>query len=156
MINFLILIFFTGCSSLYQKKQSSLQDVLLGREQKIVYQKGESGLDPKKILENKRFFMTSIYTQSFDLYDETPRWSAECLEENKIAQVIEDSRGYYLPMVATLNSYLEPGFCSDNTYTSVSRKYLVYFVCKGKQALGKFIADYSAADPELNWSELCE
>jgi hypothetical protein len=156
MIKFLILIFFTGCSSLYQKKQSSLQDVLLGREQKIFYQKDESGIDLKKILENKRFFITSIFIESFELYDESPRWSAECLEENKIGQVTEDYRGYYLPMVAILNSYLEPGFCSDNSYTSVSRKYLVYFACKGNRVLGKFIADYSKADPELNWSELCE
>lgn len=83
--------------------------------------------EAKNWIQNQINFLAMIYQQSRDPYYGIPKWSEECLNENKIGEIAKTENGLQVISEIYLNQQGMPGFCS--TSPNARRSLIIYLYC---------------------------
>lgn len=81
----------------------------------------------RSIIQNHLNFLHLLFEQSQDPYYNVPKWTAECLEENKIGPLTESEKSVQAISVLYVNSLNEVGQCSRSPRTFPA--YVIYIYC---------------------------
>lgn len=92
-----------------------------------------SAKEARHHIQNKLNFLTMLFAQSRDPYYGTPKWTLDCLKENKIGQLEETKNGIQAISELYLGSDGSPGFCPGSPEATKSS--LVYVYCFDQDSL---------------------
>ena len=81
----------------------------------------------RSIIQNHLNFLQLLFEQSKDPYYNVPKWTTECLEENKIGKVTETGQHMQAISFLYVNDSNEVGHCSRSSKTYPA--YVIYVYC---------------------------
>jgi aromatic ring hydroxylase len=107
----------------------------------------------RSIIQNHLNFLTMLFEQSKDPYYNVPKWTDECLEENKIGTITETESQLQAVSLLYLSRSHEVGHCGRTP--GAYQAYVVYIYCeKGNEVLEvKYPVENQKAPGQIN---LCE
>lgn len=127
MIRLLLFLLLTSCST---AKKGPLVEKALNSEgailKKVPLNSEEAA---KRYIHNQRNFLKLLFEQSRDPYYGTPKWSEECLKENKIGDIDEDREKILLVSELYFNKEGNPGLCPGSPSAKKGSHIILY--CKG-------------------------
>jgi hypothetical protein len=124
-IPFLVL-FQLSCSS--RQQFSSLDELAKTPGYKLKKIEVASQKEARTWMQNQLNFVTMLFQQSRDPYYGVPKWSDECMKENKIGHITENPKGLQVVSELYLSEQGFPGLCS--TSTGATRSFIIYIYCQ--------------------------
>lgn len=123
-----LLPLFFACS--FIKSGSVMERISSNKDASIKKIQTNSEKDAKNWIQNQINFLAMIYQQSRDPYYGVPKWSEECLKENKIGDISKTENGLQAISEIYLNQDGMPGFCS--TSQNAHRSLIIYLFCENQ------------------------
>lgn len=125
-----LLLLISACSSIKSGGGSPLDHLKKDRKSRKDEIPVSSVEEARRTITNKRNFLTLLFEQSRDPYYGVPKWTEECLEENKIGDIKETSEEISFVSVLYLDSTGSAGHCLESANTKKS--YNIYLFCKDR------------------------
>jgi hypothetical protein len=141
LISFGFLFYFISCST-GTKKPLPFKSI-----------PAENQVQARSIIQNHLNFLNLLFEQSKDPYYNVPKWTPECLEENKIGKLNENGKDMQAISILYVNDLKEVGQCSrsERTYPA----YVIYVYCEKSHEVReiKYVVGTQKDPKSLN---LCE
>lgn len=99
--------------------------------------------EAQNYITNKSRYLNLLFEQSHDPYYNTPKWSEECLQRNRIGKIVNQNSAYYLSNHLVLSPSGDSGQCQGID------THVIYLQCGESATVNEFHCSPGSCDSWL-------